>query len=222
MTMNYIKLNELAKRIRESDVPTHFEPDKSRLLIKVWRLVAQGQPVVEEKIEQIASKLNLSTEAALSFIFQLSERDEYGNIVGIFGLSQKNHPHKFVVNTNTFAAWCAWDALFLPAMLKQRAKIESNCPKTKEIIRVTLTPERVEKVEPDEAILSFILPQPTKNGLDGVEAVRQAFCCHVHFFRSVEAATDWFSGKKDEVKLLTVEEGFQLGQLAFKEILQFV
>jgi len=220
--MNRKELNELAKRIRESEVPTHFEPDESRLLIQVWRLVAQGQPVAEEKIEQIASKLKLSTEAALSCIFRLSERDEHGNIVGIFGLSQKNHPHKFIVDSKTFSTWCAWDALFLPSMLKQKAEIESTCPTTKETIFVTLTPERVERVEPDNAILSFILPQPTKDGLDGVEAVWRAFCCHVHFFSSAEAATDWFSGKEEEIALLTVKEGYQLGQLAFKEILQFV
>ena len=121
MTMNHIKLNKLAKRIRESDVPTHFEPTHSRLLIEIWRLVAKGEPVSANQIEQTADHLNMPFEAARSFIDKVSERDESGDVVGIFGLSQENHLHKFQVNGRIFSTWCAWDALFLPGMP------EANC-----------------------------------------------------------------------------------------------
>ena len=222
MTMNHIKLNELAKRIRESDVPTHFKPIHSRLLIEIWRLVAKGKPVSANQIEQTALHLNMPFEAAQSFIDEVSERDESGNVVGIFGLSQKEHPHKFQVNGRTFSTWCAWDALFLPGMLKQTAHVESSCPATKEKIKLTLTPEGVQNSEPTDAVLSIITPQATESGFDKVEEVWMAFCCHVHFFNSLDAASEWFADKSGEVTFLSIEEGYRLGQLAFMELLEFV
>ncbi|MFQ5640384.1 MAG: organomercurial lyase [bacterium] len=220
--MTQSRLIEIVQRIRASGIPSHFEADHMRLLIQVWRLVAEGQPVSTEHIEKVASEQDLPTEAALSFINQLSEFDDDGNIIGIFGLSQRDHPHRFRVDGKTFSTWCAWDALFLPSMLKKTAQVESNCPATKETVHVTVTPDRIKSVEPAGAVVSIILPDSQKNALESVEAVWRAFCCHVHFFGSAEAAKRWFAGKDDEIALLSIEEGFHLGHLAFKEILQFV
>ena len=132
--MTNVNLSELAEKIRESGIPTHFDPNHSRLLIEIWRLVAKGKPVSASQIEQTALRLNMPFEAARTFIYKVSERDESGNVVGIFGLSQKEHPHKFQVNGRTFSTWCAWDALFLPGMLKQTAQVDSSCPATHEKI----------------------------------------------------------------------------------------
>ena len=142
--MTQKELIELAERIRECGIPTHFEPEETRLLLAVWRLVAKGKPVSVEPIGQEASKLHMPVDAALSFIHKLSERDENGNVVGLFGLSQKEHPHRFNVDGKTFSTWCAWDALFLPAMLNRSAQVESKCPATKEKISLSLTPAGVE------------------------------------------------------------------------------
>lgn len=220
--MTQKELNEIADRIRESGIPTHFDPTHSRLLIEIWRLVANGNPVSANQIEQTAIHLNMPFEAARSFIHKVSERDESGDVVGIFGLSQKEHPHKFQLNGRTFSTWCAWDALFLPAMLKQTARVESLCPATNEKIKLTLTPERVQNSEPTDAVLSIIMPQTNESGFDKVEKVWMAFCCHVHFFKSMDTASEWFADKSEEVTFLSIEEGYRLGQLAFKELLEFV
>lgn len=220
--MNKKNLNELVERVRDSGVPTYFDVDKSRLLIHVWRLVAEGKPVTSEQVRKIAAKMQMPAEAATSFISRLSEQDDKGNIVGIFGLSQRNHPHKFQVKGRTFSTWCAWDALFLPAMLKQTAYVQSSCPATKEKINLTIAPERIEHYEPARTVLSIITPRATKKGIDCVEEVWTAFCCHVHFFSSSYAAFQWFSGKDQDAIILSVEEGYQLGQLAFKDLLNYV
>ena len=220
--MKRSELERLAKRLRASTVPTHFAADKARLLIAVWRRVAQGQPVVPEEVQQIAAHLQMSPETARAFINQISERDENGCIVGIFGLSQKAHPHQFVVNGKRFFTWCAWDALFLPVMLRQTAEIESVCPATKEKIKLTVSPQAVEQVEPKQTVLSIIVPEPNDEAATGVEQVWKTFCCQVHFFSGMAAARDWFLNKEANPAFLSVAEGFALGRLAFKELLSFV
>jgi len=215
-------LNELAEGIRESGIPTHFDPNHSRLLIEVWRLVARGTPVSDAQVKQAASHNNMPCETALFFIQKISERDESGNVIGIFGLSQRKHPHEFQVNGRVFSTWCAWDALFLPAMLKQTARVKSSCPLSQERIKLTLTPKCVQHSDPASTVLSIVLPETTKSGFDKVEEVWMAFCCHVHFFKSLDAASEWFSGKNQNPVFLTVEQGYDLGKLAFRELLEYV
>ncbi len=215
-------LENLALRIRASGIPIHFEPEKARLLIAVWRRLAAGEPVSLQEVREIAQQQGLPEEPALAFIEQLSERNEEGDVVGLFGLSQKEHPHRFFVGEKTFSTWCAWDALFLPPMLQQTARVESFCPATHEKITLTLAPERVQHFEPSGTVLSMIVPETSGAGFGQVEEVWRAFCCHVHFFKSPEVASEWFAGKNQTPLFLTVEQGYRLGKLTFKELLEYV
>ncbi len=220
--MQKVNLAEIAKALREAEIPPRLEPEESRLLIQVWRLVADGRPVSPEQVEQIASNLQMPRDAATSFIRKVGEHDDDGNIVGIFGLSQKSNPHRFEVKGHTLSTWCAWDALFLPAMLKQTAEVESSCPATKQTIRLTITPEKVEKVEPSHAVVSIVVPEATKRGLESVEEVWMIFCVIVHFFSSPGAASEWISGRNQDIRILSVEESYQLGRMAFEDFLKYV
>ncbi|MFB3041713.1 MAG: organomercurial lyase, partial [Candidatus Poribacteria bacterium] len=120
--------------------------------------VANGQSVTSEQLKEIASKHKISLDKADSFISEAAEYDDDGNIVGIFGLSQKKHPHRFrlrgySMSTATFhvharlSTWCAWDSLFLSALLNQTAEVESTCPQTNDPIRLTISPEDVKEYE---------------------------------------------------------------------------
>jgi alkylmercury lyase len=216
-----MEINELAERLRDSGVPTHFEENQARLLAAVWRLVTTGQPVTGNQIREAILCLGGPVEEGMAFIAQVSEQDEHGNVAGIFGLSQRQHPHRFILDSRTFTTWCAWDALFLPPMLKRKARIESICPQTKCGITVALGPEGVESTTPAETVLSIVLPERDEKALDGVEQVWSFFCSHVHFFASEAVASEWFSGKDLNFELLRVEDGFRLGLETFREILQY-
>jgi alkylmercury lyase len=220
--MEKLSPSEIAKMLRQSGIPPHFEPDQSRLLIQVWRLVADGRPVPPGQIEQIASNLRMPLDEATSFINRVSERDSEGNIVGTVGLSQKKHPHMFEVDGRALATWCAWDSLFLPLILKQTARVESYCPATEKKIRLTITPERVEQYEPASVVVSMVTPKLQKKGLKNVEDAWMIFCNHVHFFDSHEVASKWLSGRNLEPIVLSVEESYQLGRMAFEELLKYV
>lgn len=215
------KLAEIAKALRESEIPPHFEADESRLLIRVLRHVADGRPVSLQQVEHIASTLRVPA-AAISLIRQVGERDGEGNVVGILGLSQNTHPHRFMIKGHPLSTWCAWDGLFLPAVLGQTAKLESSCPATKKKIRLAVAPDTVEQCEPNGAVISIVVPETAKKGRESVEEIWTAFCYFVHLFSSTEAASGWFAGRKMPVSILSVEEGHRLGRMAFRDLLAYV
>ncbi len=213
---------EIATALREVGFPPRFRDDEWRLLIRFLKYVAEGHPVSPRHIEQVATSIPMPLDAATSFLGQLSERDEEGNIVGVFGLSQRKHPHQFKVNDQTLSTWCAWDALFLPAMLGQTAAVESSCPATKAGIRVRITPAKVEEVQPPASVVTIAVPNVAGTGLESVETIWKTFCCFVHFFASKESAVEWISAKNQDLRILSVEQAHQLGQIVFQDSLKHV
>ena len=68
------------------------------------------------------------TAAVDQITTRMSERNEIGDIVGTFGLSQNKHPHGFKLEDRDLSTWCAWDALFLPSLIGIPAKVTSTDP----------------------------------------------------------------------------------------------
>jgi alkylmercury lyase len=87
-----------------------------------------------------------------------AERDDQGRLVG-FALTLRATPHRYTTaGGRTFYAWCATDALMLPVILGEPAVVESTCAQTGEPIRIEVTPEGVERVDPPEAVMSAVRP----------------------------------------------------------------
>ena len=213
---------ELAKALRAAGIPPQLDADQSRLLIQVWQRLTDGSPITPEQIEQIFSANQIPFDAGNDFINRVSERDGEGNVVGIFGLSQLKHPHQFEVKGHKLSTWCAWDTLFLPVFLKQTATIRTYCPATKEKIRLTITTEKIEQVAPPGTVLSMVVPEIAKGDCGSSEEIKCSFCQLVHFFSSPEAANEWVSEKNQDIVILSVEEGYRLGQLAFEELNRYI
>ena len=217
-----LRLEQLAEALREGGIRQAFTPDVSRLTVRLWREVARGGPVSQQRVEQIASALDIEQKTAHEVLHKMCERDQNGNVVGIAGLSQNQHPHRFTVNGIRLAAWCAWDSLFLPVMLQQTALVSSRCPVTGEVIQLTITPEGVTSYQPASAAISIVIPQPTKHGLESVEEIWTTFCRHVYFFSSPQAAQEWVAARGQEIAILTIEEAFELGRLTLSEVLRHI
>lgn len=213
--------SNLAQALREAGLEQAFNPDVARLTVELWRQIATGNPVLPEKVNTTAENLGVSREVAQSVIQKMCERDANGNIVGIAGLSQKKHPHRFRANGIKLSTWCALDALFLPIALKQSVQVESLCPETKQKIQLTITPNGVQGYDPASAAISIVVPSPKQEGLESVEEIWMTFCNHIHFFSSQDAAREWFTRKGQEITVLSLEEGFELGRLALEEVLRY-
>lgn len=136
-------------------------------------------------------------------------RDEDGRVVGFWGLAIGEMPHRFEVDGTALYAWCAWDTLFMPALIEKPARVESACQQTGETITFSVDADGVSDLSHPDAVVSMLAPA------DGFDAdVMTAFCHHVHFFVSKKAGDRWLAERDDDdAFLLTVAEAHRLGRL---------
>jgi alkylmercury lyase len=71
-------------------------------------------------------------------------------------------------------------------MLNHTAYIESLDPVSGEKIQVTVTPDGVEKVKPESAVVSWVKSIDPSN-------IRGSVCHYVYFFSSPETASKWIA-----------------------------
>lgn len=165
--------------------------------------------------EQIAGALCVSREEAMTILRESPgvELDDGGNVAGCFGLALTPTPHHFQIGDNELFTWCALDALFLPIVLNKSARVESSCAATGARVRVAVSPNAIEMVEPAGAVMAIIVPETSEVRCD----VRHAFCDNVHFFSSSEAASEWAAERKGAT-ILSVENAYRLGRLLLQSL----
>lgn len=179
------------------------------LLPHVIRLLSDGEPVALERLAA-ASGLPVETVEATLGEQVSAERDEHGRLVG-FALTLRPTPHRYTTGGRTLYAWCASDTLMFPVVLGQPGLVESTCPHTGQPIRIELTPDTVERVDPPDAVLSAVRP-PGR-----LADVRTATCRLGHFFSSRAAATQWAHEHPDG-HIHSVEQGFRLDREVIKQL----
>ena len=218
--MSNARAKEMMRKLIVGGGLFDFGPDRSRLLIQVWRSLAKGRPVTAERVDQIAADIGIARDEADQFLRQMSERDTDDNIVGVMGLSLNDHPHRFNVNGTRMSTWCAEDTLFLPAMLKQTATIESDSPLSKEKVRLTVSADAVEEASPAGAMVSIVVIDPDKADISSTPAIWGTFCHHIFFFASRQEGEQWAAGR-DDIEILSLDEGFELGKQIWSKVLAY-
>jgi alkylmercury lyase len=167
-----------------------LDPFEQRLSLELYRLLSGGQPVA---CTLLAERLHVSVEIVDRIldgwpgVFSDSER----RIIGYWGLSTAAYtsPHRLTIDGQKLSAWCAWDTLFLPQLLGKRVDVESRSPGLAGAVKLTVTPTGVEHLEPEDAHVSFVLP----NATDVQKDIVNTFCHFVHFFSSRQAGGAWAS-----------------------------
>ena len=124
------------------------------------------------------------------------------------------------INGAAFRTWCAWDTLFLPAMLGETVQIESESPVSGTTIRLAVTPDEVESSSPEGAVVSIATIDPKIHDMSTVEAIWGNFCHQVFFFSSLEEASEWAEGKTN-IAILPVRDAYELGRLAFADLRRY-
>lgn len=206
-TPSKLNLHELAANIVRC-FPSLNELEQ-RLSLELYRLLADGQPVPRTAL---AKRLETSDETVDRILHGwpgvYSDADR--QIVGYWGLSIPSaygSPHQLKINGRTLAAWCAWDTLFLPQLVGHTADIQSTSPGDVGIVRLTITPRQVERVEPIGSQMSVLVP----DAQEMQKNVMTSFCHFVHFFPSRQAAESW-TAKKPGTFLLSIHEAHVLAR----------
>ncbi len=87
---------------------------------------------------------------------------------------------------------CAPDIIWTALLADKPIHAEATCPATGTPIRVDLTPEGVERVEPPSTVIAVISPlAPQLQQLSSGEQADVDVCAHQPFFASAEAAAEW-------------------------------
>lgn len=100
---------------------------------------------------------------------------------------------------------CALDTLLFSMLTGHAARVVSTCPATGKEIRLTITPQGIEDLDPQGAVLSLRLPSRETNARNAGETI----CAYGHFFADQEHASTW-PGLHSEAVLLSVEDAVHL------------
>ena len=214
-------VHEIALGLHAAGITPDFGPQWSPLLLRVLRTLACRRPVSEDQVDKMAADRGLATEDAHQFLDKICERDGAGRIVGTMGLSMNGRwAHQFYVNGTPLRTWCAWDTLFLPALLKRTAGIVSFSPRRKKEVRVTVSPAQVEWAYPTTAVVSIMNPGIGAQHTSSVEGIWSNFCRQGYFFPDEEEAEEW-AEDKENISILSVEEAYELGNRTFSTLLAY-
>jgi alkylmercury lyase len=179
------------------------------LLPHAIRLLSRGEPVALEQLAQAAGWTVENVEAALAAQTS-AERDDQGRLVGL-ALTLRPTTHHVTVDGHTLFAWCATDTLMVPVVLGRPALIESTCPQTGQAIRIELTPDGVERLDPPDAVMTAVRPRGK------FADVRSTTCAHGHFFSSIEATATWTEAHPGG-HVYPVEEAFRLDRQVIRQL----
>jgi len=172
-----------------------YGPERSKLLVRLWRILAKGRPLGPTQIDAVITATGMDPGDAEAFLRSISERDDTDRIVGLLGLSLHEHPHQFIIAGRTFSTWCAVDTLFLPAMLNSEAIVESQSPESARKIRVVIGVDGVRELDPPSAAVSLPSVQSGQVDTSSTQGIWSAFCQRIHFFADAAEARSWCKGR---------------------------
>jgi len=205
MGSSRIGVRELADAIGAA-VP-HLDPVEQRIAVGLYRLLARGEPV---RPEELAAAIGVTPDRVHDALGSWPGvyRDEDGRVVGFWGLAlgPLDPEYRFHVGGRTLYTWCAWDTLFIPAILEGIARVEATCPVTGRTVSLVVDPAGVRVLEPASPVVSMVVPE----GPFGFDVV-ESFCHRVLSFASTEAGIGW-TADHPGTTLLSVEEAFEVGR----------
>ena len=140
----------------------------------------------------------------------LTYTDKQGRIIGFGGLAVREMPHRFKVDGRTLYTWCAWDSLFIPVILGEEAEVESPAPGSSAHVRLSVGPDGVNRLQPQTAVMSFLLPNAQTFQADALKAMA-SFCHYIFFFPDQGAAAAWTKSHPDTT-VISVSDAFELGR----------
>ncbi|MEX0590101.1 MAG: organomercurial lyase [Xanthobacteraceae bacterium] len=181
--------------------------EEQRVGIVLLRELAGGKPVA---VARLAEALGASLPATETLVRNwalapLVHFGDAGEIRGFHGLAAVPMSHRFAIGGRTLWTWCAYDTLFLPELLGQTAAVESSDPETGQLIRLTVSPDRVETAEPADVAVSMV--RPGAWDLTSALRIMTSACHHIFFFASRAAGERW-RVKHADVVLLSLDEAF--------------
>ncbi len=192
-------------------LPSMTEKER-RVGLEIYRQLSRGEPVSTSGLAQALGIPPHEADVLLTHpnLKSLTYTDNKGGIIGFGGLAIRPMPHRFNLNGRRLYTWCAWDSLFIPVILGQAAEVESPAPGGSNIVRLRVGPDRIERIDPEDAVMSFLLPTAQTFQADALKAMA-SFCHFIFFFPDRARALAWTSQHQDTM-VISLPEAFELGR----------
>jgi len=186
--------------------------EEQRLGVEIYRQLSHGGPVAQSTLAETLEVTAPEVDELLRRpnLQCLTYTDHEGRIIGFGGLAVREMSHRFTVDGRTLYTWCAWDSLFIPVILGQAADVESPAPGGSARVRLRVAPNGVTRVEPQSAVMSFLLPTAQTFQGDALKAMA-SFCHYIFFFPDRESAVAWTAHHPDTL-VISVSDAFELGR----------
>jgi alkylmercury lyase len=189
-----------------------FSPEEQRTAVALYRELAKGEAVDEVRL---ARALDITIAEARALLQRPSIKcmtyaDNQGRILGFGGLATAPMHHRIEVDGRSLSTWCAWDSLFIPEILGRSAHIASPDPWNGEMVRLVVTPERIEWVEPRETVISFVRRDADTFGTSAANVMAK-FCHFIFFFTSRPSGELW-TEKNPGTFFYSLDEAFVLAK----------
>ena len=190
----------------------HFLPEEQRVAVALYCELAKGRAV---DAAQLGRALGISPEESQALLRRGSINDfiypdDQGRVLGFGGLAAATMHHRFEVDGHTLSTWCAWDSLFIPEILGRPARITSPDPESGELVRLVVSPDRIESAEPPDAVVSFVLPDAEAFGKSAANVISK-FCHFIFFFSSRLSGERWVAKHRDTF-LYSLDDAFVLAK----------
>jgi len=186
--------------------------EERRLGLEIYRQLSRGRPVPRSTLAEALAVAAHEVDELLGRpnLQCLTYTDDAGRIIGFGGLAVREMPHRFTVDGRTLYTWCAWDSLFIPVILGRAAEVELPARGDSARVRLSVAPDGVTRLEPQTAVMSFLLPTAQTFQGDALRAMA-SFCHYIFFFPDREAAVAWTARHRDTL-VISVSDAFELGR----------
>lgn len=107
-----------------------FTPEEQAVTCVVFRSLLEGRPIGPDALAQALGEPAAAVEPVVARLLERGtmERDSStGQLVGARGLSLTPTPHRLILDGRPLYAFCAVDAVGIPAALGRDARVESRC-----------------------------------------------------------------------------------------------
>ena len=189
-----------------------FSPEEQRAAVALYRELAKGRAVDADQFARAlgttraAARALLERDAIKRFVYP----DAKGRVLGFGGLAAAPMHHRFEVEGRTLWTWCAWDSLFIPEILGRSARVTSPDPENRALVRLTVTPDRIESVEPADAVISFTRLDAADVRTSAAK-IMASFCHYIFFFASRASGERW-AAQHPGTFVSTLDDAFMLAK----------